>query len=354
MLDVAESLSRRLQEGSTTARQDTLLNSSPGSVQSIHKPILLLTDLDLRGAADLDDGDTTGELGQTLLELLLLVVRGGGIGHHTTDLLTPLGQGVLGALTVEHDGILLGDGDGTSGSEHVDGGFLELDAQLVSEDGAVGENSNVTEDGLAVVTEARGLDGSDLELAAKLVQNADCQSLAVDVLSNDNQRAAGLSGDLESGDDVLDGGDLLLRKEDERVLELNLLGLGVGNKVWGDEAAVEAHTLGDLELIVQGLALLDGDDTLLANLLHGVGNELANVGIAVGGDGSDLGNLLAGGDVPLVLLEELNNGIDSGLDAAAQVHGVAAGSHVLDSLGEDGPREDGSGRGTVAGNLVGL
>ncbi|GKT57007.1 unnamed protein product [Colletotrichum tofieldiae] len=353
-LDVLQGQGRGLDEGGTTTGQDALLNGGTGGVQGIDEAVLLLTDLDLGGATDLDDGDTTRELGKTLLELLLLVIRGGGVAHDTTDLLAALGDGVLGTFAVQKDSVLLGDGDGAGGAEHVRGGLLELDVKLVTEDGTVGEDSQVTEDGLAVVTEAGGLDGGNLELATELVENADGESLTLDVLGNDDQRASHLGRSLKGGNDVLDGGDLLLGEEDQGLLELNLLRLGVGDEVGGDKAAVEAHTLGDLELVNQSLALLDGDDTLLADLLHGVGDQTANLLVTVGRDGGDLGNLLAGGDISLVLLEELNDGIDGSLDTTAQVHGVAASGNVLDGLGEDGTGQDGSGRGSVTGGLVGL
>jgi hypothetical protein len=78
------------------------------------------------------------------------------------------------------------------------------------------------------------------------------------------------------------------------------------------------------------------------------------VGVAVGGNSGDLGDLGAGGDIALVGLEVLDNSLSSGLDAASQVHGVAASGNVLDGLGENGAGEDGGGGGTVTGNLVGL
>ncbi|KAI6747533.1 hypothetical protein HG530_015843 [Fusarium avenaceum] len=352
--DVVKGLSRGLDQGSTTTGEDTLLNSSTGGVQGIDESVLLLTDLDLGGATDLDDGDTARELSKALLELLLLVLGGGRVSDDTTDLLTSLSNGILAAVTVEDNGVLLGDGDGTGGAEHVGGGLVKLDVELIGEDGTVGEDGKIAEDGLAVVTEARGLDGSDLELATELVQDADSKSLALNVLSNDDERSSLLGGDLKSRDDVLDSRDLLLGKKDERVLELDLLGLGVGDEVRGDETTVESHALGDLELVSDGLALLAGDNTLLADLLHGVGDHLADVDVAVGRDGSDLSDLGAGGDITLVLLEELDDGLDGSLDTAAEVHGVAAGSNVLDGLGEDSTGENGSGGGTVTGDLVGL
>jgi hypothetical protein len=353
-LDRVKSVGSGLEKSSTTAGQDTLLNSSAGGVQSINDAILLLANLNLGSTANLDDGDTTGELSKTLLELLLLVLRGGGISHDTTDLLAALGNGVLGALAVEDNGVLLGDGDGTSGAEHVSRGLLELDVEVVAEDGTVGQDSKVAENRLTVVTEAGGLDGSNLELATELVENADSQRLTVDILGNDDKGTAELLGGLESGNDVLNGRDLLLREEDERLLELDLLGLGVGDEVGGDEAAVELHALGDLKLVLGGLALLNGDDTLLSDLLHGVRQKLANVCVAVGRDGGDLGDLVAGCDIPLVRPEVLDDGLNGGLGSAPQVHGVAAGGYVLDGLGENGAGKDSGSRGTVTGNLVGL
>jgi hypothetical protein len=78
------------------------------------------------------------------------------------------------------------------------------------------------------------------------------------------------------------------------------------------------------------------------------------VGVTVGGDSSNLSDLLTGGDVTLVLLEVVDDSINSSLDTAAQIHGVAASSNVLHGLREDGTGEDGSRGGTVTSNLVGL
>ena len=48
--------------------------------------------------------------------------------------------------------------------------------------------------------------------------------------------------------------------------------LGGVDEVGRDVAAVELHALDDLHLVVQRLAVLDGDDALLPHLLHGVGD----------------------------------------------------------------------------------
>lgn len=78
------------------------------------------------------------------------------------------------------------------------------------------------------------------------------------------------------------------------------------------------------------------------------------MGVAVGGNGSDLSDLSAGGDIALVALEVFDDGLGSGLDTASQVHGVASSGDVLDGLGEDGAGEDSSGSSTVTSDFVGL
>src|SRR3712207_9276437 len=60
-------------------------------------------------------------------------------------------------------------------------------------------------------------------------------------------------------------------------------------------ALVELHALGDVELGGEGVALLDGDDAVLADLLHGLADELADLGV-LRGDGRDAGDGLLVGD----------------------------------------------------------
>jgi hypothetical protein len=353
-LEVIQGVGGSLDQGGATTGENALLNGSASGIESINETVLFLTDLNLGRATNLDDGNTTRELGKALLKLLLLVVGSGGVGHDTTDLLATCGDLILTALTVENDSVLLGDGNGASGTEHLGGGFVELDVELVGEDGTVGQDGKIAEDGLAVVAESRSLDGDDLELATELVQNADSQSFTVNILGDDDQGAAELLRGLKSGDNVLNGRNLLLGKEDQRLLELDLLRLGVGDEVRRDETTVKLHALGNLKLVLNGLALLDGDDTLLADLLHGAREESTNVGVAVGRDGGDLGNLGAGGNIALVTLEVLNDGLDGRLDTTSQIHGIAAGGNVLDCLGEDGAGKHGGGSGTVTSDLIGL
>ena len=143
---------------------------------------------------------------------------------------------------------------------------------------------------LAALAEARGLDGHRVERAADLVDHEGGEGLALDVLGDDQQRLAALHDLLEHREQVLDRGDLAVDEQDVGVLEDRFLALGVGDEVRREVALVELHALGELELHAEGVRLLDGDHAVLADLVDGVGEDLADGGVG-GGDGGDLGDL---------------------------------------------------------------
>ena len=116
---------------------------------------------------------------------------------------------------------------------------------------------------------------------------------------------------------------------------------------------------------MHGLGLFDGDDAVLADNLHCLGNDVADFLVAVGRDGADLGNgILVNGlrqlaeravFGPLAVLVARADDRGHGLfDAALQGHGVGAGGHSLHAFAEDGLGQNGRGRGAVAGHVGGL
>ena len=56
-------------------------------------------------------------------------------------------------------------------------------------------------------------------------------------------------------------------------------------------AAVELHALDDFEVRVEALRLFDRDHAFLADLAHGLGDDVADAGVVIGGDGAHLGDL---------------------------------------------------------------
>jgi hypothetical protein len=188
-------------------------------VEGVVDAVLLLLHLDLGRAADADHRDAARELGQALLELLTVVVRGGlldlrlDLRHATLD-------GLLVAGAVDDRGVLLLDAHPLGAAEHLERHVLELDAEVFGDRLTGGQRRDVLEHGLAAIAEARRLDGRDLEAAAELVDDEGRQSLTLDVLGDDQERLAGLNDGLEHRQHRLERRQLLLVDEDVGVLEL--------------------------------------------------------------------------------------------------------------------------------------
>ena len=160
-----------------------------------------------------------------------------------------------------------------------------------------GDGGDVLQHGLAAIAEAWSLDGSDLEATAQLVDDKRCQGLAFDILGDDDQRFAGLHDCFKQRQQCLQTAELLLVDQDVGVFQLNQHLLGVGDEVRREISAVKLHALDDLELCLQALALFYGDDALIADALHGLGEFGADLGIAVRRDGADLSDLGVGSNL---------------------------------------------------------
>src|SRR5665648_241501 len=248
------------------ARHDALFEGGAGGVEGVLDAVLGLLHLDLGGRADLDDGHAAGQLGETLLELLTVEI-GVGVLDLRLDLLDAAldGLGVAGA--VDDRGVVLRHDDLAGAAELRELGLVELEAHLLGDDLAAGEDGDVLEHALAAVAEAGGLDGDAGERAAQLVHDQGRESFTLDVLGHDEDLLAGLDDLLEHGEQVLDGADLLVGDEDVRVLEHGFHALGVGDHVRAEVALVELHALSELEVEAEGIGLLDVAHAVLAELL---------------------------------------------------------------------------------------
>ena len=137
------------------------------------------------------------------------------------------------------------------------------------------------------------------------------------------------------------------------VLEDGLHALGVGHEVGGDVALVEAHALDQVHVHAEGLRLLDGDDAVAADLVDGLGDHLADLGVG-GRDGGHLGDLRLGLGLLGDAVDGAHRRLDRGLDAPLERHRVGAGGHVAQALVDHGPGQDGGRGGAVTGHVVGL
>ncbi len=230
---------------------------------------------------------------------------------------------------------------------------FELESDLLADDLATGQDRDVLEHRLATITEAWGLHRNGVERATELVDDEGGKRLALDVLGDHHERLAALDDLLEDRQEIRNRGDLLVRNEDVGVLEHGFHALGIGDHVRGDVALVELHALDELELSLQALRLFNGDDAVLADLLHRVGDGLADGGVS-GGDRRDLRDLLALGDRDRLLLDGLHDRLNAELDALLELDRVGAGSHVLQAGCDQRLGENGGSGGPVTGDVVGL
>src|SRR5437763_6057234 len=329
------------------ARHDAFFNRRTGRMHRVIHAILALLDLDFGRAADADHGYAARELGQTLLQLLTVVVRGGFLDLRLDLLNARLDVGLL-AGAVDDGGVFLVDHHLLGAAEHLQGDVLQLDAEIFRDRLTTGQNRDVLQHGLATIAEARSLDGRDLETATQTVDDEGGEGFAFDVFRDDDQRLAGLHHGFEQRQQLVQRGELLLVDQDVGVVHFNAHLVGVGDEVGRDVAAVELHAFDDVEFGFERLGFFNRDDALVADLLHGVGEELADFGVAVGGDGADLGDFLVRGDLLGVLDEVGDHGFHSQVDTALQIHRIHAGGNRLGAFAHNGCGQHGRGGGAVA------
>src|SRR6266404_8151905 len=338
------------QQSDAAARHDAFLNRRTGCMHRVINAIPTLPHLDFSGAADADHRDAARELGQALLQLLTVVVRGGFLDLRL-DLVDPcLDVGLL-ASPADDGGVFLVDHHLLGATEHGERDVLELDAEIFRDRLTTGQNCDVLQHGLASIAEAGSLDRRNLQPAAQTVDDESGESLAFDVFRNNYKRLAALNNGFQKRKQFIQLRQLLFIDEDVGVFHFNAHLVGVGDEVGRDVAAVELHAFDDLKLGLERLGFFNRDHALVADLLHGVGKELADFRVAVGRDGADLSDFLVRGDLLGVLDEVGDHGVDRQVDTAFQIHRVHAGGNRLGAFPDDRSRQHGRGGGAVAGSV---
>ncbi len=215
------------------------------------------------------------------------------------------------------------------------------------------EDGDVLEDRLAAVAERRGLDGDSADRAPQLVDDERGESLAVDVIGENDDVLCDLEDPLQGGEEVLHGGDLLVGDKDVGLIESRFHAVWIGDEVRGDVTSVELHALHELRFHPDALALFDGDNAVFPDLFHDVSDDVADL-LVMAGNRRDLGDLFLARDGRGDVAYALDDGGHAGFEAALEHHRVGAGSDHLHSFADDRLGEHGGGGGAVAGDVVGL
>src|SRR5699024_9942101 len=339
-------------QGSTATGDDSLLDGRTGRRDGVLQAVLLLLELDLGGGTDPQDGHASGELGRTLLQLLPAPVAFAGLALVTDRTDASRAPGLLTG-TIHDGGGVLGDGDTTRAAQDLDLGVVQGQTNLFGDDLTTGQNGDVLEHGLATLTETGCLDGSGVERATDLVEHQGTQSVALDVLGDDQQRLLALQDLLQQGEQLVEVADLALVDQDQRILQHRFLTVSVGDEVGRDVPLVELHPLGEVEVEPERWGLLDGDDTVLADLVEGLGYELTDL-VVLRGVGRHVGDVLALRDRRRTLDQGLGHLLGSCRDAPLQGHRRGTGGDAAQPIPNERLGEHGSCGGPITCGVVGL
>ena len=331
-----------------TSGHDALFDSGTCGTECVVAAVFLLLLFGLTGCTDLEHAHAAREFAETFLEFLLVVVRS-RVFDLVFDLLHALGNVFFLTGTVHNGGIVLRHGDFFSGAEHVERSLLKFESLVLTDHHAAGEHGDVLEHGLATVAESGRLHGTNLQLRAQAVHHEGGQCFAVHIFGDHQEGASALHGGFEDGEEVFEVGNLLVVDQDVGVLHLAVHLFGVGHEVSRKITAVELHTLDGFEHRVASLGIFDGDHAIGRDSAHAVGDEFTDFGVVVGRDGGHLFDfVVVVAHLFGLRLDVCHHGAHGLVDTAFEVEGVGAGSHVFHAFGEDGLREHGGRRRTVA------
>src|SRR5271170_3255563 len=353
----------RAKQGHTTTRNDAFLNRGAGGMHGILNPSLLLLHLGLGCRTHLDDSHAAHQFRETLLELLAIVV-GGGLLDLAANFLNAAFDGFRIAAAFDNGGVVLVDGHALGAAQLFDLHVLEFDAEILRDGLATGQLGDVFQHRLAAIAETRSFDRGDLQRAAQLVDHQRREGLAVYVLRDDHQRLAIAGNLLEQRKEVLHRADLLFVNQDVRLFERDFHPVRIGDEVRAQVTAIELHALDHFQLGLERFRLFDRNHAILANLLHGLGNDVAYGCVAVGRNGAHLGDHLAGhglgklGQCATVnhslLITLAHDGLHGLVDAAFESHRIGACGNCLHSLAIDCLGQHRRSRGAVPGHIRGL
>jgi hypothetical protein len=144
--------------------------------------------------------------------------------------------------------------------------------------------------------------------------------LVLDVLRDNQQRPSRLHRALEQRHHFAQIRNLLLMEQDQRLVYFNRQPIRIGDKVRREVAAIEAHALDQVERGVEAARLFHRDHALFADLLHRVGEDLADAGVAVGRNRRHLLHPHMVLDRPRHLLERAHRCLHRRVDSALEFH----------------------------------
>ena len=336
----------------SAACDNTFLYGCTSSCQSIFHTKLCFFHLGLGCSTYTDHCYAAGQFCQTLLQFLSVE-----IGGRLVDLMLDLSHTILDRLglacTVYDHGIFLLYLYALCTAQLLQSGLFQIQTQLLADHFAAGQDSDILQHFFSSVAVARCLNRYYIESTTQLVYDQGGQSLAFYIFCDDEQTLAGLYDLLQDRQDVLDVADLLIGDQDVRIFQNGFHLVHIGCHISGDVTTVELHTFYQFQLGLHGLGFLDGDHTVVGNLLHSICYHVTHFFITCR-DSSNLGDLLFAFHLGAHLLDCFYCALGSLLHTLSHNDRICACCQVLHAFVYHSLCQYGCGSGTVTCCIVGL
>lgn len=299
-----------------------------------HQGVLARFHLGFGRCAHADDRHPTGKPGQTLLKLLPVVITGAGCDLRT-DLCDTISHGFSRSLTADQCGAVFEHHGTVHLAQLGQLQVVEIDAQFSRNHRGPGEYGNVLEHFLAPITIPGSLHRHGAQHTANLIDHQCGQGFAVDVLGDHHQRLAALGHLFEQWQQVSQRTNLVIAQQYTRISEFDLHLFGVGDKVRGHVSPVETHAIHDIDHGFGGLGFLHAHHAFHTDLFQGVGDQLTDQGVVVGGQCGHLGFFPDRVDRTRLRQQCRLNQRQALVQAALEVDGTGPGHHVSDAIGKN-------------------
>mmetsp|Transcript_18297 Transcript_18297/g.37749 ORF Transcript_18297/g.37749 Transcript_18297/m.37749 type:complete len:307 (+) Transcript_18297:802-1722(+) len=252
-------------------------------------------------------------------------------------------------LSVGDDGgHLFGDDDTIGGSEHIKGDRVEGDTKFFGNKGSTSGNGNILCVFTPSVTETRGLDGNDIKNSTHLVDNKGRESLAGDIFGNDEKGFLRFYQLFQNRDNIVDIVDLCVGDQDSWVDQFTDLTFLILYEIRRNVSTIDGKTLGEFDLIKQGLGFFDNSGSGLSDLIGSLGDDTSHFN-GSRGDGSNILQIINTGNRFGKPLDFVRNNCCGLANTSVEGDGVDTGSDGTHTIVCNGLCHDCGSGGTISG-----
>ncbi|MNI28848.1 hypothetical protein D3C73_826460 [compost metagenome] len=231
------------------------------------------------------------------------------------------------------------------------GSALQIKTELLSDDLAAGQSSDILQHSFTAVAEARSFHRYSVECSAQFVHDQHRLSFAFDIFSDDYERTRLLNDLLQQWQDFLGAADFLIGDQDVRVLQNSFHFVRIGDHVRGNVAAVELHTFNHFKLSQEAAGFFNGDNAVFAHFFHSFRNQLAHF-VVSSGDSRYLSDRLGIFDWLSDVLQFSYSCFNRFVDPFADNHRVRACSYVLQAFADHRLSQNSCSCSSVTGYIV--